>query len=396
MCGLTKNYVKDRRCFSGSHSKGVCIITFPISAAGFPPLANLINVICNFSKKVYVITSRDFSKFYSYDNCRISFYGISTRRGGGRDVTNLLLAVLKYFKAQLEVVIGIFALRLQADLYLFFIGGETLVLPALLIKLFRKKVVVCHTGSIVRSAKSQRLLLVNALVIVRNLVRFLADKILIYSKVVIREDDLQKFINKTAVAREHYLNFDLFNLIIPFASRSNSIGYVGRFTMEKGVLNFVEAIPITVKQMKNVDFVLVGDGPLFSLVNKKIGVFSGQQVKVLKWLPHHKLPLLLNKLRLLVLPSVTEGLPNVVLEAMACGTPVLATPVGAIPDIIKEGESGFLLKSNDPKHIAERIIELLNKPDLLEKVSVNAYNYVRENFSFEKTLDAWRKILSEL
>jgi glycosyltransferase involved in cell wall biosynthesis len=166
--------------------------------------------------------------------------------------------------------------------------------------------------------------------------------------------------------------------------------------MEKGVLNFVEAIPITVKQMKNVDFVLVGDGPLFSLVNKKIGVFSGQQVKVLKWLPHHKLPLLLNKLRLLVLPSVTEGLPNVVLEAMACGTPVLATPVGAIPDIIKEGESGFLLKSNDPKHIAERIIELLNKPDLLEKVSVNAYNYVRENFSFEKTLDAWRKILSEL
>jgi glycosyltransferase involved in cell wall biosynthesis len=317
-------------------------------------------------------------------------------RVGGRDVTNLLLAVLKYFKAQLEVVIGIFALRLQADLYLFFIGGETLVLPALFIKLFRKKVVVCHTGSIVRSARSQRLLLVNALVIVRNLVRFLADKILVYSKVVIREDDLQKFINKTAVAREHYLNFDLFNLIIPFASRSNSIGYVGRFTMEKGVLNFVEAIPITVKQMKNVDFVLVGDGPLFSLVNKKIGVFSGQQVKVLKWLPHHKLPLLLNKLRLLVLPSVTEGLPNVVLEAMACGTPVLATPVGAIPDIIKEGESGFLLKSNDPKHIAERIIELLNKPDLLEKVSVNAYNYVRENFSFEKTLDAWRKILSEL
>jgi glycosyltransferase involved in cell wall biosynthesis len=55
-----------------------------------------------------------------------------------------------------------------------------------------------------------------------------------------------------------------------------------------------------------------------------------------------------------------------------------------------------LLKSNDPPHIAERIIELLNKPDLLEKVSVNAYNYVRENFSFEKTLEAWRKILSEL
>jgi glycosyltransferase involved in cell wall biosynthesis len=101
-------------------------------------------------------------------------------------------------------------------------------------------------------------------------------------------------------------------------------------------------------------------------------------------------------MKLLVLPSFTEGLPNILLEAMACGTPVLATPVGAIKDIIKESETGFLLKSDDPIHIAERIIELLNNPELLEEVSIKAYNYVRENFSFEKTLDAWRKILSEL
>jgi len=69
---------------------------------------------------------------------------------------------------------------------------------------------------------------------------------------------------------------------------------------------------------------------------------------------------------------------------MACGTLVLATPVGAIPDVIKDNETGFLLKSNDPEHIAERIIELLNKPDLLEKVSVNAYNYVREKLQLRE------------
>jgi glycosyltransferase involved in cell wall biosynthesis len=55
----------------------------------------------------------------------------------------------------------------------------------------------------------------------------------------------------------------------------------------------------------------------------------------------------------------------------------------------------LLLKSNDPKQIADKIIELLNKPELLEKVSKNAYNYVRENFSYRKTLESWRKILSE-
>jgi len=62
----------------------------------------------------------------------------------------------------------------------------------------------------------------------------------------------------------------------------------------------------------------------------------------------------------------------------------------------KDGETGFLLKSNDPKHISDKIIDLLNKPELLEKVSKNAYNYVRENFSYEKTLESWRKIIREI
>jgi glycosyltransferase involved in cell wall biosynthesis len=55
-----------------------------------------------------------------------------------------------------------------------------------------------------------------------------------------------------------------------------------------------------------------------------------------------------------------------------------------------------LLKSNNPKHIADKIIELLNKPELLKKVSTNAYKYIRENFSYEKTVQAWQKILKEL
>ena len=69
----------------------------------------------------------------------------------------------------------------------------------------------------------------------------------------------------------------------------------------------------------------------------------------------------------------------------------------AIFDVIKlRCETGLLLKSNNPKYIANKLIELLNKSELLEKVSINAYNYVRENFSYEKTLQAWRKILQEM
>ena len=81
---------------------------------------------------------------------------------------------------------------------------------------------------------------------------------------------------------------------------------------------------------------------------------------------------------------------------MACGTPVLATPVGGVSYVVKEGETGFLLNSNDPKHIAERIVDLLNRPNLLESVSAKAYRYVRENFNPENTLEVWRRILMDL
>jgi glycosyltransferase involved in cell wall biosynthesis len=117
-------------------------------------------------------------------------------------------------------------------------------------------------------------------------------------------------------------------------------------------------------------------------------------ISITGWLDN--VELYLNEMKLLVLPSFTEGLPNILLEAMACGTPVLATPVGAIQDIIKNGETGFLLKSNDPHHIAEKVTELLNKSWLLEKVSINACHYVRENFSYERTLESWRRILQEI
>ncbi|HQE50035.1 MAG TPA: glycosyltransferase family 4 protein, partial [Fervidobacterium sp.] len=82
----------------------------------------------------------------------------------------------------------------------------------------------------------------------------------------------------------------------------------------------------------------------------------------------------------------------IMLEAMACGTPVLATPVGAIPDVIIDGETGFIMENNSPECIAENVIRALNSPDL-ERIAGNGRRFVEENFTFEKVVENWKRVL---
>jgi len=83
------------------------------------------------------------------------------------------------------------------------------------------------------------------------------------------------------------------------------------------------------------------------------------------------------------------------LEAMACGTPVLATPVGAIPDVIIDDKTGFIMESNSPECIAENVIRALNSPDL-ELIAENGRRFVEGVFTFEKAVKDWKGILQEI
>ena len=80
---------------------------------------------------------------------------------------------------------------------------------------------------------------------------------------------------------------------------------------------------------------------------------------------------------------------------MACGTPVLATPVGAIPDVVKDGETGFIMEDNPAVCIARNVIRALEHPEL-EKIVKNARELIEKDFTYEAAVERYRKILGSI
>ena len=116
---------------------------------------------------------------------------------------------------------------------------------------------------------------------------------------------------------------------------------------EKGVLNLIQAIPLVLDKLP-IDLVICGDGSLRQEIADFVSsTKQPQRIHIEGWVNHEKLPKYLNEFKLLVLLSYTETMGYVVLEAMACGTPVLMTRVGAIADLATDGKEVFFLTSND-------------------------------------------------
>ena len=178
------------------------------------------------------------------------------------------------------------------------------------------------------------------------------------------------------------------------SQRPLRFGYIGRLSPEKGVLNFADALDLILPGLPEYRVTIGGAGPLEAQIRRQLKP-HGNRIDALGWIDHTTVARRLNELRLLVLPSYSEGLPGTVLEAMACGTPVLATPVGGIPDVIQDGETGFLLSDNKPQSIASRTSEILTKADL-DGVASRARSLVEREYSFDALSTKWEELLRRL
>jgi teichuronic acid biosynthesis glycosyltransferase TuaC len=141
--------------------------------------------------------------------------------------------------------------------------------------------------------------------------------------------------------------------------------YVGRLERAKGVVDLLEAFARLAPRRRDLFLGLVGDGSARADCAALAGRI-GPQVRLLGARPLAEVPLWIGASELVVLPSWNEGTPNVLLEALACGRPVVATRVGGIPDLITEASLGELVPVRDPAALAEA----------LEQVADGAYDRV--------------------
>jgi len=176
--------------------------------------------------------------------------------------------------------------------------------------------------------------------------------------------------------------------------RKKVIGFLGRLDEEKGVRKLTA---IAKRLPDHITFRFIGDGDLYDWIRSELEAeIEDGSVELTGWVDHKAVPQELSKLQLLIMPShPTEGLPTVILESLACGTPVYATPVSGVPDVVREGETGFLLPNIEPKKIAVQIEELCRTDDLA-KMSDNCQQLIKREYSFEAAVDRYQDILVDI
>ena len=141
--------------------------------------------------------------------------------------------------------------------------------------------------------------------------------------------------------------------------------WIGRFVTIKGVEFLIESIPEVLENEPTTFFVLVGTGELKEQIQTQVQQMGmTESVLFTGKIPTENIPLWLNAADIFVLPSLNEGRPNVILEAMACEVPVVATQVGGILEIVKDGENGFLVPSKNSSILAKRLLTLLKDASL--------------------------------
>lgn len=162
--------------------------------------------------------------------------------------------------------------------------------------------------------------------------------------------------------------------------------YVGRLAPRKGVHYLLQAMPHIIKNFSKARLVVVGEGPLeHYLKDLSRRLRLQNSVTFLGYVSDEEIRQLFAVANVVVVPSVFEGCPLVLLEAMAAGKPVVASAVQAIPEVVKHGFSGLLVKPSNIHEIEHAVVRLLKDESLANYLGENARRTIIKDYTWEKT-----------
>jgi glycosyltransferase involved in cell wall biosynthesis len=175
--------------------------------------------------------------------------------------------------------------------------------------------------------------------------------------------------------------------------------YVGVLSPVKGLKHLIEAFGQIASERPDARLVLIGrtqDSEYAADLRQRIDrLHIGDRVEFVQELPQAQVAQWMAKASVFVLPSLSEGLGRVVVEAMAAGLPVLGSRVGGIPELVREGETGFLAPPGDERALSETLLWCLQHPKALNSMRAEARAFAQCFFSAEQYIEGYASIIMQ-
>ena len=174
------------------------------------------------------------------------------------------------------------------------------------------------------------------------------------------------------------------------------VGKIGVIRGWKGHNYFLEAIPLILQELPKARFVIVGDGPGFEEIKSKVKLAGiGNKVDLLGH--RDDIPPIMAALDVQVLASFEgEGTPQVIPQAFAMKTPIVATKIASIPELLGNGERGVLIEPKNALSLAEGVLKLIRNPEVANRLVENANSFCLKELTVDKMMDTTIAIYEEV
>jgi glycosyltransferase involved in cell wall biosynthesis len=167
---------------------------------------------------------------------------------------------------------------------------------------------------------------------------------------------------------------------------------VGRLDVQKGIADLLAAAERVIARCSSWHLALAGDGPCRAWLLEQVAARPTLGGRI-HWLgPRDDIPGLLKAADVLVLASLWEGMPNVVLEAMAASRPVVATAVEGTEELVIPGQTGWLVPPRDPEILSNALLAAARAPDLCQTFGQGGRARVEKEFSLDRTVTAYERL----